>query len=572
MADLSKFIVKKGDIFLYKAMLTSFDEMSKAFEADGIMSKAKLTIKKGFISKYDVVEELRKTAMKPSEKLYTIQQGVVKTDSVPSSTTELPKTASPQAPTQNTQGALDASLDALMDPNTTPMSSLQKKGDKAAAANFKKIVDYLTSLSADEFKPPLTPAAKKGSIDVYNFPTNASKDGELIDPRRSGRVIELAPIGEIVPVTDTKAFQWFVLNGPKYGFIVYLDKGLYYIGQEDIKNQVQALGDDNAKQSTFKGIVEKFLSPGGQTSLDAMISNGSVDLAKALSDVQTYTLPPPTIEDCKGIDRTIWAGHKTPGNLGLISAEKTDFESLTRAIITIEGGYGAPVNFINLKAPDSAKGTPQNLLPGFEIMANSGETLWGIDRAAGAWETSGGAKRIELAKTFWGLVDKYSGYQKFAEIAKKTKGKDWPKSAVPSQSPNRQKNGSNSWPGYWAHYHVPTEAEEGTKMWQALSKMMQNEFETFMNLYFKDFDDLKNNIIYADGRFKFHYYRLLWNGIGFMQKAADHLKQLYKDGERAPLVLQCKNMTFVYNNNTKLIKDSVAAVKTLTGLTDEMTA
>lgn len=569
MPDISKLIVKRGDVFLYKAMLASFDEMSKQFAADGKMNSSKLTIKRSFVSKYDLVEELRKTAPKPSEKISAMQLAIKTEGNAPSADSPLPKQAS--APPPVNTPTPDATLDPLMDPNTTPMSNLTKKGDANAKANFTKLTKYLVSLSPEDFKPPLTKAVKIQDTDVHSFPTNAATpEGEFIDPRRSGRIVELAPIGEKIPVADPEAFQWFIMNGPKFGFIVYLNKGLYYIGQEDIKNKVGAVNDDQ-KQAEFRKILEKFLSEEGTNSLTNMINNKNVDLEKALSDTQAYVLPPPTIEDCKGIDRTIWGGHKVKSNLGLISAEKTDFESLTRAIITIEGGYGAPVNFINLKAPDSAKGTEGWLLPGYEIMAGSGETLWGIDRAAGAWETSGGSKRNELAKNFWGLVDKYSGYGKFAKTAQTTKGRDWPKTAVPNQNPTNPK-GSNVWPGCWAHYHVPTDQEESTKMWQALSIMMQNEFETYMNLYFKGFDDLKNNIIYADGRFKFHYYRLLWNGIGFMQKAADHLKQLYKDGERAPLVLQCKNMTYVYNNNVKLIKDSVAAVKTLTGLTEEMIA
>ena len=81
-----------------------------------------------------------------------------------------------------------------------------------------------------------------------------------------------------------------------------------------------------------------------------------------------------------------------------------------------------------------------------------------------------------------------------------------------------------------------------------------------------DFDEKSK--IYSDGRLKFHYYRLLWNGVGFMKKASVNLINLWNGGEKDPTKLTCKNLTYMYNIYSKnsLIKESLEAVKFLTGL------
>ena len=303
MADIAKLIAKKGDIFIYKAMIAPFEEMSKAFAAESVMNNAKLTIKQSFISKFDLVEELRKTAIKPSMRAATTVQTAVKTDTVPSNNAQLPTapqttTASPSTqPPPNTN-----TLDALIDSSTTPLADLTKKKDETAKSNFKKIVDYLVSLTVNDFTPPLAPSTKRGDIDVYNFPTNASKDGDLMDPRRSGRVIELVPIGDVNPVLDANAFKWFILNGPKYGFIVYLDKGLYYVGLDEIKSKIQVPGDENAKVGAYRSLVEKFLDPTNQERLTTMITNETIKLNEGVAAVESYVPPPSTIELIEGAD------------------------------------------------------------------------------------------------------------------------------------------------------------------------------------------------------------------------------------------------------------------------------
>ena len=57
-----------------------------------------------------------------------------------------------------------------------------------------------------------------------------------------------------------------------------------------------------------------------------------------------------------------------------------------------------------------------------------------------------------------------------------------------------------------------------------------------------------------------------------MQKSANHLKDLWDNGERDLGTLLCRNMGWTYQNNVELIKDSVAAVKHMAGLSKDIVA
>ena len=288
-------IQAQGEILMYKAMITPFNEMSSQFETDGVMNKSKLTIKTSFISKFTIIDALRKIAIKPSDKA-NIAAAMPKTDAVAAANAPLATAPAPAtAPTQ--QSTPDASLDALLDPTQTPLDALTKKGDEKAKSNFKKLQDYIIGLKPTEFTPPLPEPIKNektGNL-IYDFPTNAAIDNDLADPRRSGRIIELAAIGEVIPVNDPAAFLWFAQNGPKYGFIVYLNKGLYYVGQDDIKNKLKTPGDGITKQDAFKNLLNQFLTTEGKNSLDSMIANGNLKVDEAISAVESYTPPPAAV-------------------------------------------------------------------------------------------------------------------------------------------------------------------------------------------------------------------------------------------------------------------------------------
>ena len=230
---------------------------------------------------------------------------------------------------------------------------------------------------------------------------------------------------------------------------------------------------------------------------------------------------------------------------GRIKASSTDNAFLTQTIILIEGGYYHPVQ---------AYGSDNQIKKGFKVMAASGETLWGIDRAAGAWQVQNSPpERIRLGNQFWGEIDKYSGYGKYADNAKRLITKNWPVSQQPPI------------PTAWKY--LSNDAKNYPVLTKYLDQMMSYEFDTVMNRYFGKVPDLKSKI-YSDGRLKFHYYRLLWNGVGFMKKASVNLINLWNGGEKDPTKLTCKNLTYMYNIYSKnsLIKESLEAVKFLTGL------
>jgi len=249
-----------------------------------------------------------------------------------------------------------------------------------------------------------------------------------------------------------------------------------------------------------------------------------------------------SLTDCNAIPT--WPRGQA-NNKGRVKATTTDTAFLTQTMILIEGGYYHPAQ---------AYGSDNQIKKGFRIMAASGETLWGIDRAAGAWQAQNAPpERLRLGNQFWSEIDKYSGYGAYAKNAKLLRTKDWPISQQPSIS-SAWKYGS-------------TNANSYPILTKYLEQMMFFEFDTTINRYFGDIPDLKSKI-YSDGRLKFHYYRLLWNGVGFMKKASVNLKRLWNEGEKDPGKLTCKNLTYMYNlySRNGLIKESLEAVKFLTGL------
>jgi len=135
-----------------------------------------------------------------------------------------------------------AEIKPLLDPAKT-ITDIVKEG------NFDKLQDYLNNLSAAEYEPPIQSPFKSASgVDVIPLPNKTTQD-----PRRTGRVIKPGPVDVL---KGTEIQKWLINNSVLYGFVPYADNALYYIGVDQIKNQLKSAGD---KEAELKKIVGKFL-------------------------------------------------------------------------------------------------------------------------------------------------------------------------------------------------------------------------------------------------------------------------------------------------------------------------
>jgi len=164
-----------------------------------------LTMEQSYMSKFDVADELRKFVKD-------------KTNKPP------------------------AEIKPLLDPAKT-ITDIVKEG------NFDKLQAYLDNLLPAEYEPPIQSPFKSASgIDVIPLPNKTSRD-----PRRTGRVIKPGPVDVL---KGTEIQKWLINNSVLYGFVPYADNALYYIGVDQIKNQLKSAGD---KEAELKKIIGKFL-------------------------------------------------------------------------------------------------------------------------------------------------------------------------------------------------------------------------------------------------------------------------------------------------------------------------
>ena len=238
---------------------------------------------------------------------------------------------------------------------------------------------------------------------------------------------------------------------------------------------------------------------------------------------------------------------------GLVKSSTTGFDDLFKIIISqIEGYYFHPLNAIN------KDGT---IKESFKYMSTSGETLWGIDRPNGDWESQGKSdyskKRGELGKAFWKQVDTYSGYGKYA-------------SANRTLTPSKWKSKLKEYPFVkegWKYNDSDTQSPSALpNTYKKAVELMEFEFDHYMNLYFKSAPKVKE-LIYSDGRLKFMYMRSLWSGIGNMQNDANSIIKIYNSGVTKIEDLACKELAARWNRRTvKVAHDNHSYIKDLIGL------
>ena len=160
--------------------------------------------------------------------------------------------------------------------------------------------------------------------------------------------------------------------------------------------------------------------------------------------------------------------------------------TLTNAIIdNIEGGYYHPDMKSNLRNGDR--------------LGDSGETMFGIDRRAGAPQFT---TKTADAVAFWNLVDQYYGthHSDTAYYGDKADGR-----------------------------RVP--ANVGIQLRHYVSEMIEDAYDDW-NDYLSDG---AKRIVENDPRLMLQFWYAVWNGPGNFQKFANLVNAAYSNGERSAL-------------------------------------
>ena len=182
MANLEGKLSQKGDaIYLLIAELylaTLNIELQKA-------KGQSLSVKQGYMSKYDLVDELRNMLKDKNTK---------------------------------PDGVGDAEWSEIQ-PLLDPIKSIEDIGKvKESYEKLQKFINNLASTKKGLFNPPLAiPFKTDKHKAVYPVPSSGA-----FDPRRYGRLLVVDKI------TDVGVKKWLTNNSPLYGFVMYEDYGLYF--------------------------------------------------------------------------------------------------------------------------------------------------------------------------------------------------------------------------------------------------------------------------------------------------------------------------------------------------------
>lgn len=212
-------IVQQGVALIKTDVNNNFNKLTTALSKD--IPDASITIQQSYLSDYDVIDELRKiTITKPT----------------------------------------DATLLALFDP-------AKSMADIVNENNFDKLKQYIITLGSSDFNPSLPSTYTSPSQRlVYAYPTNQPDK----DPRRTAMLVIPTPTQVIKSIGVQK---WLINNSTLYGFVLYGDSALYYLGLEAIKSQIKSTSN---QQEGLKQVVGSFLSSNAQ--LDLLTTSANVIL------------------------------------------------------------------------------------------------------------------------------------------------------------------------------------------------------------------------------------------------------------------------------------------------------
>ena len=498
MASLEGKLSQIGDVVVLTTANNLLAAMNKKINEDlGVRLESKMS----YLSKYEVVDDLRK--MINPELLGE------------SGSLEVPEPVIP---------LLDPAKDMATEIGTN------EEGYK----QLEEFVYKLAEEKKDAFVPPLAEPFKVKTTDVYPIPAPNDKD-----VRRYGRFILCSTReenGSFKPI-DATILQWLQKgNSLKYGFTLYENYGLYYIGFEEAKQL--------ASSEQIVDEVNRFQ----KTPVPAST------VTTTATEIAVFKNPVPT--GCTGVPTR----KKVAGGLGVITAgDANNFIKFQREIVRhIEGGYFHPLQFVDLD------GTVQS-----DGMGKSGETLWGMDRAHGKQEARA------PGKLFWKIIDQYSGFGKYKKgygIENRLDAADDPSDqqkklkslGVDTSGLFRAKlrgwgHGDNPLTNDYGRYgNNPRKTSTGAKIPpsqrvpDATVEQMMGHTKDLMKLAYDGFKK-KNlakypglvSIIESDGRLQFALYRsAAYNGPGSAAKWWKKVIADWQAGETSPVALLCAELKY----------------------------
>lgn len=228
MADLKNTLTQVGEVIIDSTVKDNFDRMMIALKKD---VNTTLDLESSYMSKYDIIDKLR----------IRVNKEVV--------------------------SALSGSSTAMLLDPTRPLSEIAK-----VEADYNTLETYINGLSAESFEPPLAPLVETATPGVNIVPTLPYP---AVDPRRTGNIVNPKP-GTITDVVQ----KWLLNNGILYGFVLYGTHSLYYLGKDNIKNELKK--DPNK----LRAIVGRFLAAAN------IIIDG---LTTTATTVIANTYPPPVV-------------------------------------------------------------------------------------------------------------------------------------------------------------------------------------------------------------------------------------------------------------------------------------
>lgn len=199
---------------------TYFALMAEALKRDkGI----ELKVEQGYLSKFEVTDELRKLTKNKkgnSAEIAAMLDTKVKMEEILGV-----KAAAAGTPAATPTGSVTGSTE----PTPTPAPTFP-------AESYPKLEKYIAELKRGDFDPPLYKEYKSSQeeFNVYPFPNYAG-----FDPRQTGKLVVIGPKANIKPDILT----WIYNNSILYGFIPYGNpqtQGLYFVGVEQLKKKVKS--------------------------------------------------------------------------------------------------------------------------------------------------------------------------------------------------------------------------------------------------------------------------------------------------------------------------------------------